>query len=52
MVIQGIKQFQEKEALIAVLKIITLGEKDRLGGKGISASESRAQLLAVRQNRK
>lgn len=52
MVIQGIKQFQEKEELIAALKLIALGEKDRMQGKGISMAESRAQLLAARQNRK
>ena len=51
-VIEGIKQFQEKEALIAALKIIALGEKDRLQGKGMSVAESRAQLLAARQGRK
>ena len=48
MVIEGIQQFQEKEALIAALKIIALGEKDRLQGKGISVAESRAQLAAAR----
>ena len=52
MVIEGVKQFQEKEALIAVLKLIALGEKDRIQGKGISVEESRAQLLTARQNRK
>ena len=52
MVIQAVKQFQEKESLIAALKIIALGEKDRLHGKGISAADSRAQLLAARQSRK
>jgi hypothetical protein len=52
MVIESVKRFQEKEALIAVLKIIALGEKDRLEGKGISAAASRAQLLAARQSRK
>ena len=52
MVIQSVEQFQEKEALIAALKIIALGEKDRLQGKGISAADSRAQLLAARQRRK
>ena len=51
MVIEGIKQFQEKEALIAALKLIVLGEKDRIQGKGISVSESRAQLRTARQNR-
>jgi len=52
MVIESIKQFQEKEALIAALKIIALGEKDRLQGKGLTADESRAQLRAARQRRK
>jgi hypothetical protein len=52
MVIESVGQFQEKEALIAALKIIALGEKDRLQGKGISAADSRAQLLAARQSRK
>jgi hypothetical protein len=52
MVIEGVKQFQEKEALIAALKIIALGEQDRIQGKGISAAESRAQLLVARQSRK
>ena len=46
------RQFHKKEALIAALKIIALGEKDRLQGKGISAADSRAQLLAARQSRK
>ncbi|TWC65064.1 type II toxin-antitoxin system Phd/YefM family antitoxin [Herbaspirillum sp. SJZ099] len=52
MVIEGIKQFQEKEELIAALKIIALGEKDRLQGKGLTVDESRAQLRAARQRRK
>jgi hypothetical protein len=52
MVIENIKQYQEKESLIAALKIIALGEKDRLQSKGISIAESRAQLAAARQRRK
>jgi len=52
MVIESVKQYQEKEALIAALKIMALGEKDRVQGKGISAADSRAQLLAARQGRK
>ena len=52
MVIESVKQYQEKESLIAALKIMALGEKDRLQGKGISAADSRAQLLAARQSRK
>ena len=52
MVIESVEQFQEKESLIAALKIIALGEKDRLQGKGFSVEASRAQLLAARQRRK
>ena len=52
MVIESVKQFQEKESLIAALKLIALGEKERVQGKGISVAESRAQLAAARQRRK
>ena len=52
MVIEGVKEYQEKESLIAALKIMALGEKDRVQGKGLSAAESRAQLLAARKSRK
>jgi hypothetical protein len=52
MVVEGVKQYQEKESLIAALKIMALGEKDRVQGKGLTAAQSRAQLLAARQNRK
>ena len=52
MVIESVKHYHEKESLIAALKIIALGDKERLQGKGISAADARAQLLAARQNRK
>jgi hypothetical protein len=52
MVVEGVKQYQEKESLIAALKIMAMGEKDRIQGKGITAVQSRAQLLAARQQRK
>ena len=52
MVIEGVNQFQEKETLIAALKLIALGEKDRLQGKGISVVQSRAELAAARLKRK
>jgi len=52
MVIEGVKQYQEKESLIAALKVLALGEKDRLQGKGLSVAESRAHLIAARQRRK
>ena len=45
MVIESAQQFQEKETLISALKIIALGEKDRL-------ENSRAQLCVARQRRK
>ena len=52
MVIESVQQFQEKETLISALKIIALGEKDRLENKGLSANESRAQLCVAPQRRK
>ena len=52
MVIEGVKEYQEKESLIAALKIMALGEKDRVQGEGISVAESQAQLLVARQSRK
>lgn len=52
MVIESVKRYQEKEVLIAALKIVALGEKDRLQGKGIGVADARAQLLAARQRRK
>ena len=51
LVIESVKQYQEKESLIAALRIVALGEKDRSQGKGISAAEARARLLAARQRR-
>lgn len=51
MVIESARQFQEKEELIAALKLIALGEKDRLQNKGLSIEQSRAQLRAARQSR-
>jgi hypothetical protein len=52
MVVESVVQFQEKESLIAALKVVALGEKDRLQGKGLSVAESRAQLAEARQRRK
>lgn len=51
MVVESVRQFQEKEALISALKVIALGEKDRVQDKGISVAESRAQLAAAREGR-
>ena len=50
--IDGVKQFQEKKELIAALKIIALGEKDRLQGKGFTVEEIQTELRAARQRRK
>ncbi len=52
MVIESVRQFQEKEELIAALKVVALGEKARAQGQGHSVAESRAQLAAARQRRK
>ncbi len=43
---------QEAKLAAAALKIMAFGEKDRVQGKGMTAAQSRAQLLAARQNRK
>jgi hypothetical protein len=51
MVVEGVKQYQEKENLIAMLKLVALGEKDRLAGKGHSAQEARALLTQKRNER-
>jgi hypothetical protein len=52
MVIESVKQFQEKEVLIAALKVMAMGEKARMQGQGISATDARSRLQAVRQSRK
>ena len=49
MVIEGVKQYQDKEDLIALLKLLALGEKDRQAGLGLSVQEARAQLAERRQ---
>ena len=49
MVIEGVQQYQDKEDLIALLKLLALGEKDRQAGLGLSVQEARAQLAQRRQ---
>ena len=49
MVIEGVRQYQDKEDLIALLKLLALGEKDRQAGLGLSVQEARAQLAQRRQ---
>lgn len=50
--IQNIKECQKKEAQIAALSIVALGEKHRLQDLGLSVEESRAQLLAAAKSHK
>ena len=50
--IESDEQLQEKASVFAALKIIALGEKDRLKNKGLSADEPRSQLRAAHQRRK
>lgn len=52
MVIESVRRFQEKEALIAALKLVALGENDRMQGQAIPAADVRAQLATARQRRK
>jgi len=51
MVIESVRQYEEKESLIAALKVMALGDKDRIAGQGLSVAQSRAQLAAARKNR-
>lgn len=51
MVIESVQRYQEKEDLIALLKLLALGEKDRQAGQGLSVQASRAQLAQRRQSR-
>jgi hypothetical protein len=44
--------WRDGNGIAADCPIWALGEKDRMQGKGITAAQSRAQLLAARQNRK
>jgi PHD/YefM family antitoxin component YafN of YafNO toxin-antitoxin module len=50
-VIESVQRFQDTEDLIALLKLLALGEKDRQAGHGLSAPASRAQRAQRRQVR-
>jgi hypothetical protein len=52
MVVEGIKQYQDKENLIAMLKLVAMGEKDRLASQGQSVEQVRALLAQKRAERK
>lgn len=51
LVIEGVQQYQEKEDLIALLKLLALAENDRQANHGLSVETSRAQLAQRRQQR-
>lgn len=51
MVIEGVQQYQDKQELIALLKLLALGEKDRQAGLGVSVEAARAQLAERRRAR-
>jgi len=51
MVIESVQRFQDKENLIALLKLLALGEKNRQAGLGLTVQKSRAQLTQRRQER-
>ncbi len=48
MVMESVERYQEKENLVALLKVIALGEADRLQGKGQSLDEALALLAEDR----
>jgi hypothetical protein len=52
MVVEGIKQYQDKENLIAMLKLVALGENDRVAGQRQSVEQVRALLAQKRAERK
>jgi PHD/YefM family antitoxin component YafN of YafNO toxin-antitoxin module len=47
MVIEGVQQYQEKEDLIALRKLLALGEEDRQAGLGLSVEASRGHRMAI-----
>ena len=51
MVIEGVQEYQAKQELIALLKLLTLGDKDWQAGLGLSVEQTRAQLTQRRRQR-
>ncbi len=49
MVIEGVQQYQDKQELIALLKLLALGEKDLQAGLGLSVEGSYKQFVQRRQ---
>jgi hypothetical protein len=50
-VVEGIHQYQDKENLIAMLKLVAMGEKDRLAGQGQNVEDVCALLAQKRTER-
>lgn len=51
MVIESIQDYEDKEELLALLKILALGKKDALAGKGLSADDFLKELDAMDEPR-
>ena len=47
MVIESVQDYEDKEELLALLKILALGKKDALAGKGLSADDLLKELNAM-----
>lgn len=47
MVIESIQDYEDKEELLALLKILALGKKDALAGKGLAADDFLRELDAI-----
>jgi PHD/YefM family antitoxin component YafN of YafNO toxin-antitoxin module len=52
MVMESVERYQEKENLVALLKIIAIGEQDRLAGRTQSLEEVRTLLAQDRRDRR
>jgi len=52
MVIEGVQQYQEKQELIALLKLLVLGEKDRQAGRPGPLGRGVPRTLAQRRQQR
>ena len=52
MVMESVERYQEKENLVALLKIIAIGEQDRLAGRTQSLEQVRTLLAQDRSDRR
>jgi prevent-host-death family protein len=46
MVIESVHAYEQKEEVLALLKILAIGKKDAAAGRGVSANKFRKQLAA------